>query len=278
MNLRRNRPRDDTRIVNAHGAGLRLDQTIPKLFAAVSRGAARQAIADGRVFVGDRRIRRNAYIVGVGDEIRLAPDRPASVRPAIDPEILFQDDAIAVVVKPTQMAVEPTRAGDRGTLVRWFKDRGEPIGVVHRLDEGVRGVLVVAKKPFALKRLNDMLRARSITRRYEAIVEGVVDADEQTIDTPLLHRGKMRDARTHVRVTNRRANTTTVGVELETGRTHQIRRHLAGIGHPIVGDVKYGAGSVPWRRGGIALSAVEIAFSHPRTGEVLRFRISAQLD
>jgi 23S rRNA pseudouridine1911/1915/1917 synthase len=264
-------------VVDSEAAGLRLDQAVARLFSAVSRGAARQAIADGRVFVAGQRTRRNAFVVPLGVEIRVALEKPSGASATDEPEILYEDDALAVVVKPFMMAVEPTRAGDLGTLVRWFKERGVPIGVVHRLDENVRGVLVVAKKPFALKRLNEMLRAREITRRYQAVAEGIVRTDEQTIDAPLMHRGKLRDARTRVRVVARRDGSTLLEIELETGRTHQIRRHLAGIGHPIVGDVKYGALAIASEGPGISLCAVEIAFRHPRSDEPLSFKIDANL-
>jgi len=200
--------------------------------------------------------------------------------------IVFEDDAVIVVDKPAgllTMATESERARTAYALLRAYlnnKKRPEKLFIVHRLDREASGLLVFAKTIEAKERLQDQFKDHTAGRRYVAVVEGRVQADEFSIRTYLAENtafqvysttnkktGKL--AVTHVRVLKRRPKTTLLDVRLETGRKHQIRVHLAGRGHPIVGDKTYGSPSNPIRR--MALHGAQLAFKHPVTGKPISF-------
>jgi 23S rRNA pseudouridine1911/1915/1917 synthase len=216
---------------------------------------------------------------------RVAIDVPAPDSSAPDPasvpfEVVYEDEDLMVVDKPAGIVTHPAPGHHRTTLAEVL-----PAGshVVHRLDKDTSGLLVVARTDEALAELRRMMKAREITREYTALVEGHPDAESGTIDAPIgRDRGnrtvmstrtdRARDAVTHFEVVERLPRTTLLRVRLETGRTHQIRAHLAAIGHPVVGDPRYG-GSASGRRLGLKrqfLHASTLMFRHPLRRELVR--------
>jgi 23S rRNA pseudouridine1911/1915/1917 synthase len=264
--------------VPAAAAGQRLDAWLAGRLG--SRSRAQRLIEAGEVEV-DGRARPKRHRLAGGERVTVreragAPPSPATEAPF---EVRYEDDALMVVDKPPGIVVHPARGHPEGTLAQALagRARGGPdparAGIVHRLDRGTSGLLVVAKSPAAHRRLADMLRARRIEREYLALVEGRLTARSGTIDAPL---GRNRRVRTHVSVDTagpRAARThfvveralpraTLVRVRLETGRTHQIRAHFKAIGHPLAGDPEYGhAGRYGLRRQ--FLHSARLAFDHP---------------
>jgi 23S rRNA pseudouridine1911/1915/1917 synthase len=197
-------------------------------------------------------------------------------------EVLAEDDSIIVINKPAgllTMATETEKTRTAYAVLRAYlnhKKRPEKLFIVHRLDREASGLVVFAKSPESKERLQDQFKDHSAGRRYVAVVEGRVKEDAFTVRTYLAenaayrvystpNRKLGRPAVTHVKVLKRNSKTTLVEVGLETGRKHQIRVHLAEIGHPIVGDKAYGSRSNPIRR--LALHAAQLDFRHPASGE-----------
>jgi 23S rRNA pseudouridine1911/1915/1917 synthase len=297
--------------------GERLDRALA-LLTGCSRRRADELIDEGRVSVDDRVMASRTRRVRAGERLSIAGPvgRPGGqgLQGDADVEItvVWSDDAVIVVDKPAGLVVHPGAGNRSGTLVQGllaqFPDLGALAdraggtdddnrpGIVHRLDKGTSGLLVVARTNEARKGLMAQLAARQVGREYLALVAGMVEADAGLIDAPLgradrdptriqIHTGG-RPARTHYRVEGRYDRplpTTLVRCRLETGRTHQIRVHLASIGHPVIGDQRYGgagpAGWDPLRPGRHFLHAATLAFDHPITGERLSFssRLPADL-
>jgi 23S rRNA pseudouridine1911/1915/1917 synthase len=210
----------------------------------------------------------------------------------INIDILYEDDDIIVVNKPKGMVVHPAAGNYTGTLVNalmeYCGDRLSDIngvirpGIVHRIDKDTSGVLVVAKSNTAHEKLSDMFKDHDITRRYVAIVEGIIREDTGKIDAPigrhLVDRKKMavntkngRHAVTHFKVLERFKDATCVELTLETGRTHQIRVHMSYIGYPIIGDEVYGRKKQRYGITGQVLHAETLGFKHPITGSYMEF-------
>ena len=269
-------------IAEPDDAGLRLDAFLAARGAFGSRAAAQRAIEGGAVTV-DGIVRPKNHRVEDGE--RVAIDVPAPDSSAPDPasvrfEVVYEDEDLMVVDKPAGIVTHPAPGHHRTTLAEVL-----PAGshVVHRLDKDTSGLLVVARTDEALAELRRMMKAREITREYTALVEGHPDAESGTIDAPIgRDRGnrtvmstrtdRARDAVTHFEVVERLPRTTLLRVRLETGRTHQIRAHLAAIGHPVVGDPQYG-GSASGRRLGLErqfLHASTLMFRHPLRRELVR--------
>ena len=207
-------------------------------------------------------------------------------------DILYEDDDLLVVNKPKGMVVHPAAGHSSGTLVNAvlyhcrgnFSDINGVLrpGIVHRIDMDTTGALVICKSYFAHQSLAEQLSVHSITRKYLAIVHGNLKEDEGTIEGPIgrhpTDRKKMainykngKDAVTHYKVLERFGQATYVECRLETGRTHQIRVHMASIGHPLLGDTVYGSSKNPYHLEGQALHAMILGFVHPRTCEYLEF-------
>jgi 23S rRNA pseudouridine1911/1915/1917 synthase len=282
-------------IVPAANAGSRLDSFVAAGGLGLSRSQARQLIDDGRVTI-DGRGRKAGYVVRAGDrvEIDVPPPAPSSAEPeALPLAVLHEDDTIVVINKAPGMVVHPAPGRWQGTLVnallhRWGRLPGhEPSrpGIVHRLDRDTSGVMVIARTAAALEHLARQFAARTVVKRYVAVVRGVVRPDTMTIDAPIgrhaVERKKMstrtrrgRAAITRIRVLERFVGATLVEAAPETGRTHQIRVHLAARGYPIVGDTVYGnpRGRQSVGIGRHALHAASLGLVHPVHGGVMTFR------
>ena len=276
-------------VVAPDAAGERLDQFLGGLEAVGSRAAAQRLIERGAVTV-DGATRQKRYRVRAGETIEVA--LPEGVDPA-DPsagegvpyEVVLEDEHLLVVDKPAGVVVHPAPGHPTGTLAQALAGRAaggaEPWrpGIVHRLDRDTSGLMVVAKSERVHRALQDLIRRRELEREYLALVEGRPDARSGTIDAPLgrdraerrrisVRSDSPRGARTHFVVEEVYPRTTLLRVRLETGRTHQIRAHMAAIGHPICGDPQYG-GMESGHRLGLTrqfLHATKLTFRHPIGG------------
>jgi 23S rRNA pseudouridine1911/1915/1917 synthase len=278
--------------------GQRLDRVVA-LVAACSRAEAAVLVDEGAVAVGGRPVTARSHRVSEGDVLDLAlPAAPeGDGLPAADPDlpvpVVYEDADLVVVDKPAGLVVHPGAGQPSGTLVNGLVARypemlavGEPDrpGIVQRLDKGTSGLLLVARSPAAYDALVAMLAARVVDRRYRALAWGTLDAATGLVDAPIARSSRDRtrmavsvrgkEARTRyevVRAYHEPVTVTELRCRLETGRTHQIRVHLASIGHPVVGDTRYGGArqSLPVPRP--FLHAEHLALAHPVTGEPLVF-------
>ena len=278
------------------GAGSRIDRYLSEQVAEMSRAHLQKLLKDGGVTVNDRPV-KSSYKVAEGDKIQL--DIPEAVEPEIVPEemdldILYEDKDIILINKPKGMVVHPAAGHATGTLVNGLMAhcRGDLSGIngvmrpgiVHRIDMDTTGVLIVCKNDQAHNAIAEQLKVHSITRKYYAIVHGVVKEDEGTVHAPIgrhpTDRKKMsinekngKDAVTHYRVLRRFRRFTYIECQLETGRTHQIRVHMASIGHPLLGDHVYGPAKCPFSGlQGQTLHAGVLGIIHPTTGEYMEFQ------
>ena len=267
----------------------RLDMVVASYFSDVTRSRAQQLIAEGFVKVNGTAKQKN-YKVKFGDRLSIHTPRPKPVETApenIPLDIRYEDEDLLVVNKPKGMVVHPAAGHENGTLVNALLYHcGKSLsgingelrpGIVHRIDKDTSGLLVVAKNDFAHQSLARQIKAHSFTREYEAVVYGNMKQDEGTVDAPIgrhpTHRKKMavtdkhsRHAVTHYEVIERYNGFTHVRLHLETGRTHQIRVHMAYIGHPVAGDAVYGPKKVITALEGQCLHARLLGFDHPRSG------------
>ena len=261
----------------------------------VSRSYLQKLLKDGLVLVEGAPI-KGSYKVNEGD--RILVDLPEAVEPEIaaepmDLDILYEDEDILLVNKPKNMVVHPAAGHYTGTLVNGLMDhcRGNLSGIngvirpgiVHRIDKDTTEVLIVCKNDQAHQSIAAQLKAHSITRKYYAIVHGNLKDDEGTVDAPIgrhpTDRKKMavnykngKPAITHYQVLRRLNGYTFIECRLETGRTHQIRVHMASLGHPLLGDAVYGPAKCPVPGlEGQTLHAGILGVVHPRTGEYMEF-------
>jgi len=273
--------------VSATDSGQRLDAVLGRVPELGSRSRGAELVRRGAVLVDGTR-RAKSYLVTAGQSVvvTIPEEEPSELVPeALDVTILFEDEWLLVVDKPAGMPVHPSPGHDSGTLVHALLGRGvaggesyRP-GVVHRLDKDTSGLLVVAKDAEAHRKLVALMRDRGVQRRYLALVHGAVVAEQGTVEAPVgrdprrrkamtIGGSAAREARTHFHVLERFAEFTLLEVRLDTGRTHQIRVHLRGIGHPVAGDATYG-----WRDslgvGRQFLHSARLVLTHPMTGEGL---------
>jgi 23S rRNA pseudouridine1911/1915/1917 synthase len=270
-------------------AGERVDRAIA-LITGWSRRAIADLIADGEVLVDGRTVARSLRLSG-GETVEVLTEPSASTPPTAEPvglEVRHEDPDVLIVAKPAGLVVHPGAGHEHGTLVHGLLhrypeiadvgDRARP-GIVHRLDRDTSGLMLVARSLAAYDALVDALAARSIERRYVALVWGVPSAPRGVVDAPI-GRSVRRRTRMAVRAAGRAARTAydvreeldgkrfaLLDCALETGRTHQIRVHLASIGHPVVGDATYGGARPDVGLHRPFLHAVALAFEHPVTGE-----------
>ena len=279
-------------IIEDEQAGERIDKYLSETLPDLSRSYIQKLIKDGQVTVNHKSIKAN-YKLNAGDMLELTEPElkePDIVAEDISLDVLYEDSDLLVVNKPKGMVVHPSAGHYSGTLVNalmyYCKEDLSGIngvmrpGIVHRIDMDTTGSLLVCKNDFTHNDIAEQLKVHSITRVYHAIVHGVLKEDEGTVDAPIgrhpVDRKKMsinhkngKEAITHYKVLQRFHNYTYIECRLETGRTHQIRVHMASIGHPLLGDVVYGPAKAPCKLQGQTLHAKIIGIKHPRSGEYL---------
>lgn len=271
--------------------GDRIDKVISSLDEEWSRTQVQQWIKDGNVLVNGHEIKTN-YKCSLKDQIEITipdPEELDVLPEELDLDIYYEDKDVLVVNKPRGMVVHPAPGHLTGTLVNGLMAQVKDLsgingilrpGIVHRIDKDTSGLLMVAKNDMAHENLVNQLVHKTVTRKYKAIVHGVIPHDFGTIDAPLGRDKKDRqsmavvdngkNAVTHFNVIERFKDFTFVECQLETGRTHQIRVHMKYIGYPLAGDPKYGPKKT-LDIDGQALHAGLLGFHHPRTNEYLEF-------
>ena len=273
--------------------GERIDRYLSEEMEDRSRSYIQKLIKDQYVIVNQKPVKAN-YRLSLGDMVEIT--LPEAKEPDIIPEnipldILYEDQDIIIVNKPKQMVVHPAPGHYSGTLVNALMYHcGQELsgingtmrpGIVHRIDMDTTGSLIVCKNDMAHQSLSDQLKVHSIKRVYVAIVHGNIKEDNGTVNAPIgrhpterkkmsIHTKNGRNAITHYKVLERFGEYTYIQCALETGRTHQIRVHLASIGHPLVGDQVYGPRKCPFPKlQGQTFHAKTLGIIHPRTGEYL---------
>ena len=273
-------------------SGKRLDTYITSIDSEITRTAAQRLIEQGNILVNGEK-KKTAYKVSNGDIITIEKEEPKEIElkaQNIPIDIIYEDDDIIVVNKPKGMVVHPANGNPDGTLVNAImaicKDSLSGIGgeirpgIVHRLDKDTSGLLIVAKNDKAHVNMSEQIKNHEVKKTYIALVRGVVKENEATIDMPIgrstSDRKKMaviktgRNAVTHIKVLKRYNKYTLLQVNIETGRTHQIRVHLSHIGYPIVGDYTYSNGKNEFGVVGQCLHAKCLEFKHPITGAEMK--------
>ena len=279
-------------IAKSENTGERLDKFIADN-SDISRSYAAKLCEDGLVTLGSKPLAKKYKITG-NEEITIdlpEPEEMTAKPEDIPLDIVYEDDDVIVVNKPQGMCVHPAVGNERGTLVNglMYHCKGSLSaingvirpGIVHRIDKDTSGLLICAKNNEAHLKLSEQLKERKAMRKYIALVNGNIKEDSGTINKPIarhpIDRKKMavvqggREAVTHFNVLERFGKYTLVECILETGRTHQIRVHMASIGHSIVGDPLYGIKKEKFSLNGQLLHAKTIGFIHPKTGEMMEF-------
>lgn len=272
---------------------IRLDKYLAKEKPELSRSMIQKLIEEEQILVNGCPV-RISYLVQMQDDINIeVPEvKEVGIRAQDLPiDIIYEDQDIILVNKPKGMVVHPANGNPDGTLVNAImakcKDGLSGIGgelrpgIVHRLDKDTSGLLIVAKNDHAHIQMSDQIKEHKVQKTYLALVKGIVKENEATIQMPIgrstQDRKKMavrkdgKEAITHFRVLTRYLHHTLLEVKIETGRTHQIRVHMAQIGHPVVGDMVYSSGKNAFGVEGQMLHAQKLDFTHPRTGEKMHF-------
>ena len=271
--------------------GKRIDAFLSEKLEDTSRVAVQRLIEKGKVLVNGKTV-KPSYKVQEGDNIQVEEEIPVEVSlkaQEIPLDIIYEDKDIIVVNKPKGMVVHPANGNPDGTLVNAImaicKDSLSGIGgeirpgIVHRLDKDTSGIIIIAKNDKAHINLSEQIKDHKVRKTYIALVRGIVKENEATINMPIgrseKDRKKMavtkkgKEAITHFKVLERYDKYTLLQVNIETGRTHQIRVHLSQIGYPIVGDEVYSNGKNEWNVKGQCLHAKSLEFTHPITGETM---------
>lgn len=273
---------------------MRIDRYLAEICPDLSRSYVQKLLKSGDVEADGVKV-KPSYRVSAGEVVELevqAPSEPEILAQDMDLDIVYEDEDVILINKPKGMVVHPAAGHYEGTLVNGLmahcKDQLSGIngmlrpGIVHRIDKDTTGILIVCKNDMAHRSIAAQLKEHSITRRYQAIVCGVIREEEGTVDAPIgrhpTDRKKMcvnekngRHAVTYYRVLRRFAGYTYIECRLETGRTHQIRVHMASLHHPILGDAVYGPARCPFHLEGQTLHAGVLGFVHPRTGQYMEF-------
>ncbi len=277
--------------INKSEEGTRIDKVIADKNKKVSRQTIQRWIEDGLLKVNERTVKAS-YKVNEGDKIKIKAEEPKEVElkaQEIPLDIVYEDNDIIVVNKAKGMVVHPGNGNPDGTLVNAImaicKDSLSGIGgeirpgIVHRLDKDTSGLLIIAKNDESHMNMSEQIKSREVKKTYIALVRGVVKENEATIQMPIGRSTKDRikmsvtangkEAITHFKVKERYDGFTLLEVVIETGRTHQIRVHLAEIGHPVVGDAVYSNGKNPFNVKGQMLHAAKLIFKHPITKKTM---------
>lgn len=283
--------------VAEEAVGMRLDRYLAACLTELSRTTIQQLISEKTILVNGKGS-KPGYVLRLNDALQLpaqpVPQRVSAIPVPMDTplDIIYEDEDLLVVNKAPGMVVHPAPGHHDDTLVNALVSYRPELqgiggeerpGIVHRLDKDTSGLLIVAKNTRTLAKLTDEMKEHQITKRYIALVDGLLSLDQGSIDAPIgrdpRYRQQMkitsvgsREARTHFKVLKRFQNHTLLLLQLETGRTHQIRVHLKAIGHPIVGDPVYGSKK---SLKGISLTrqflhAYQLEFTHPITGALLQ--------
>jgi 23S rRNA pseudouridine1911/1915/1917 synthase len=273
--------------------GERLDRFLSRNAPSLTRSYLKALIAEGRVLVDGKAAGKAGIKLKSGQEVTL--DLPPLKKLTVEAEdiplnVVFEDEDVIVINKPQGMVVHPAKGHYSGTLVNALLFHCRDLsgingtlrpGIVHRLDKDTSGLMMAAKNDAAHASLASQIKKRQVKREYMALVYGTPAAKSGTIDAPLGRhpsqrkkiavRAEARGAVTHFQVIEKFADTSLLHLRLETGRTHQIRVHLAYIGHPVLGDPLYGRRKEKIPLPGQALHACRLAFAHPRTGHFKEF-------
>lgn len=280
--------------ITSEAAGERIDKFLSAALPDFSRSYLQKLLKDGMVEINQKSVKPN-FRLSEGDllAISLPENQELAIQPENLPvEVLYEDEDVILINKCKGMVVHPAAGHTTGTLVNFLlyhcKEELSGIngvlrpGIVHRIDKDTTGVLIACKNDKSHRALAEQLKEHSITRKYRAIVLGTLPEEEGTIHTMIgrhpTDRKKMsvhckagKDAITHYRVLQRFSNYTYIECQLETGRTHQIRVHMASIGHPLLGDTVYGPEKCKFNLEGQCLHAMVLGFIHPTTGKYMEF-------
>lgn len=284
----------NTFLVKEEEVGQRIDKYLTEQMYDFSRARIQKLLDESQVFVNEKVAKAN-YKLKLNDQVIIHVPQPVPIELVAEDiplDIVYEDKELLVVNKPKGMVVHPALGHYSGTLVNalMFHCDGKLSGIngelrpgiVHRIDMNTTGLLVVCKSDYSHNFISNQLRAHTITRKYHAIVHGRLRNDEGTIHAPIgrdvTNRKRMginhengKEATTHYKVLKRFQYYTYIECQLETGRTHQIRVHMASIGHPLLGDDLYGPKNCPYHLTGQTLHAKVLGFIHPRSRKYLEF-------
>jgi len=279
-------------IINSETQNIRLDKAITILNPELSRSMIQKMLEDGNILVNGKQ-EKASYKTKLNDKLDVEEVIAKEIElkaQDIPVDVIYEDKDIIVVNKPKGMVVHPANGNPDGTLVNAImnicKDSLSGIGgeirpgIVHRIDKDTSGLLIIAKNDKAHINLSQQIKNREITKKYVALVRGVIKENNATIDMPIGRSDKDRkkmavrkdgkNAVTHFDVIKRYNGYTYLDIKIDTGRTHQIRVHLSEIGYPIVGDTVYSNGKNPFGVEGQMLHAKSLEFKHPTTGNVMK--------
>lgn len=274
----------------------RIDAIISNEIEDLSRSYVQKLLEDGQVMVNGKVITSKKLKLNVDDVISLEMPEPEVLEVLAEDiplDIIYEDDEVMIINKPVGMVVHPAPGNYTGTLVNALMYHSEKLssingvvrpGIVHRIDKDTSGLLMIAKTNNAHKSLAAQLKEHTINRKYVAIVHGRIGAETGTVNAPIGRSAKDRlkmtvterngkEAVTHFTVLERFNNYTMIECQLETGRTHQIRVHMAYIGHPLLGDQTYGVKKPKIKNKGQLLHARLLGFIHPTSGEYMEFEL-----